>query len=284
MDGVASMGAVNDYTWLVRRDRYFSQCKNCRWAQHIWRESIYVVHPASGWWERARLHPDFNHTLLCGCRYYDKLGTLLDQDDAFLTVRSWQDFINRKLRIDYIVHKGFVTFYDAGDPSFIDDIAPTLSISEIIAYRSLRPLAKAVRILCKYVRQASLLARYLRWKNFHNFRCCLRVVRQATGFDQSDSAWVRSCMLQWFHLVTMFTVDHMLAYDAHWAHSICYPAVGDEIRLPMHPPLAESAGWLWVVFRLPWGSGARREGWIHPSTVNAINFNGERNTCCVQTT
>ena len=75
----------------------------------------------------------------------------------------------------------------------------------------------------------------------------------------------------------MSTVDHMLAYDAHWAHSICYLAVGDVIRLAMPPPLVESVGWLWVAFRLPWGSEARREGWIHPSTVNAINFNGERN-------
>ena len=84
-------------------------------------------------------------------------------------------------------------------------------------------------------------------------------------------------VLLWFHVVTMFTVDHTLAYDAHWARSICYPAVGDVIRLAVLPPLAGSAGWLWVAFRVPWGSMARREGWIHPRIVNAVNFNDDSN-------
>ena len=260
---------IDDYSWVIWRDRYFSQCKNCRWTERIWRNSFYVVHPISGWWELS--------SMSCGCRYYDQLGTRLDDGDAFLTVRSWEEFRKRKLRIDYIPHKGFVKFRDEADDSFCDDEASTLRIYVIIAYRSLRSLVNAVRILVKRVREASLLARYLRWRNFHNFRCCSRAVWQATALHQSDSAWARSCMLQWFQVVTMFTVDHMLAYDAHWAHSICYPAVGDEIRLAMPPPLAESAGWLWVVFRLPWGSMARREGWIHPRIVNAINFNDDSN-------
>ena len=138
-----------------------------------------------------------------GCRYYYKLGGCLDGGDAFLIIRSWQDFRNRKLRIDYVVHKGFVKFYDEGDTSSEGDTSyfPPLSIYDIIAYRSLRPLAKVVRMLRKQVldlrelRKASLLARYMRWMNLHAFRCCSRAVWQATTPHQCDSVWVRACML-----------------------------------------------------------------------------------------
>ena len=84
---------IDDYSWAIWRDRYFSQCKNCRWTQRIWRNSFYVVHPVSGWWERANMI-----------------------------------FRNRKLRIDYILHKGFVKFVDEADDSFCDDDASVLSI------------------------------------------------------------------------------------------------------------------------------------------------------------
>ena len=78
------------------------------------------------------------------------------------------------------------------------------SIYDIIAYRSLRPLANVVRILRKQVfdlrelRKASLLARYMRWMNLHAFRCCSRALWQATTPHQCDSVWVRACMLTVF--------------------------------------------------------------------------------------
>jgi hypothetical protein len=132
---------LDDYSWLIWRHRYFSQCKNCRWTHRIWRGSSYVVHPISGWWERAW---SVGTTLLCGCEHYDQLGTLLDEDDAFLTVCNRQEFRNRKLRIDYIVHSGFVKFYDEDDNSFCDDYAPTLGIYDIIAIPRTPPMRGSV--------------------------------------------------------------------------------------------------------------------------------------------
>ena len=189
------------HSWLIWRDRYFAQCKNCRWPHGNWNGEIYVVHPISGWWEQARLH-GILATLLCGCSFYDARGTLLRDSGAssrgtsFFTICDLPAFRNRHLCIDYVANRGFVKFYDLWDSSFSDDVVPfDISICDIIAHRSLRPLAEVVRILRKQVldlrelRKASNLARYMRWMDLHKFRCCSRVVWQGTAPFQYDSVW-----------------------------------------------------------------------------------------------
>ena len=64
----------DDYSWLKLRDRYVSECKNCRWRKCEWNGSIYVVHPISGWWEKARLHYEYHASLICSCSYYVAKG------------------------------------------------------------------------------------------------------------------------------------------------------------------------------------------------------------------
>ena len=68
-----------------------------------------------------------------------------------------------------------------------------------------RPLANIVRSLrivlrsFREWRKASLLAQHLRFKDLQAFRCCSRVVWQATTLRQCDSGWVRA----------LFAVEHV---------------------------------------------------------------------------
>ena len=101
--------------------------------------------------------------MVCGCEYYDILGSQLFDNDLFFAVNAkaarplWKisgdvpdaSCINirlfRRLAIDYIHGEGVVKYVDRDDCRFSDNVGPCFYVWHIVAAASLRPLITILR-------------------------------------------------------------------------------------------------------------------------------------------
>jgi len=251
----------------------------------MWAGSHYLRHPDNGWWESVT--PESVST--CGCRFYDENGTLLDWGTSFFVkenvrlgipnrlprmhyVFAHGDYA-RLLHIDYVVHTGYVKYFDPLDPDFSDDVGPALWVEDVVAIR-VRPLLSAVHLFQQDIRprllrlrEASSLAKALPFMSLRRFQCCSREIRRAVAPRRCDDTWVRACQLEWLTVRANFTRAQMLRFDPAWADTVCYPVQGDLVRFAT-PPLEEAGvGWHWVAFRVPYGPASYHQGWVHPGIL-----------------
>ena len=210
----------DEYAWLQWINRYHLACKHCRWETREWAGSLYLRHPYNGWWEWSY---DLDG---CGCRFYDEMGTELEEN-SFCLVKPLsvygrrhgdrrraaefnRAFHGRLLRIDYVQRADFVKYYDGNDTVWGDDQGPRLGIEDIVATASLRPLLSAVRkelprLSCRdcpefiprllRLRDTSALANALPLMALRRFQCCSREIWRAVQPRRSDVSWVHACQL-----------------------------------------------------------------------------------------
>ena len=188
------------YAWLARIGPYKLSCRNCRWHPFQWHQSAddvvgipYVINPANGWWEPARVDPE------CGCRYYDSRGFALAYDELFFIKDHVPGFERRLLRIDDIYGDGIVRCFDPID-NWENDKGPTLRVTDVVA---ISPLITSVArrwrwfrkdsVTARWRRGGSCLAHFLHFRTVHRFHCCSREIWHAVIQGRCDAVWARAC-------------------------------------------------------------------------------------------
>ena len=90
------MYSDHEFEQLERVDKFFLQCRYCRWRHEEWNGVYYLVHP-SGWFEKDDLEG-------CQCKYTDALGQVLTAGLHFVTVepelQAYELRINLGLRMN----------------------------------------------------------------------------------------------------------------------------------------------------------------------------------------
>ena len=197
-DGDSDLRFSRGSPWLLRMNRYYSACKNCRWRRVTWEGEWYILDDASGWWELAVLHKDYMSTTLCGCRFYDDLGTELHERTPILvryTADRGRKFAKRSLVIDYVVQTLHVKYFDRDDADFSDDRGPRLGVSDVLAISSVKVLLKTVQLMRLQKtrwRSASALCGATTLRSILRLRLCSSELRRVVRAGVTDKALVQA--------------------------------------------------------------------------------------------